>query len=184
MSKATELRDAAAAKFKAAHDLVQGKDVGDLTAEIETQFDALMAEATAADAAFQKAASADARMGSLKERLDFYHGKATGGAPIPWQKITLEPPAPGKSLGQQFVDSAEYKELKESGALESDNARFKSAPFRGEKAATDVIVPSGGRMQIGGSTGSLHAMTRQILGYLAQQSSEETALTVTATILP
>ena len=52
------------------------------------------------------------------------------------------------------------------------------------EAATDVIVPSGGRMQIGGSTGSLHAMTRQILGYLAQQSSEETALTVTATILP
>jgi type II secretory pathway component GspD/PulD (secretin) len=52
------------------------------------------------------------------------------------------------------------------------------------EAATDVIVPSGGRMQIGGSTGNLHAMTRQILGYIAQQSSEETALTVTATILP
>jgi hypothetical protein len=52
------------------------------------------------------------------------------------------------------------------------------------EAATDVIVPSGGRMQIGGSTGNLHAMTRQILGYIAQQSSEDTALTVTATILP
>jgi len=50
------------------------------------------------------------------------------------------------------------------------------------EAATDVIVPSGGRLQIGGSTSSLHAITRQILGYGSQQSSQETALTLTATI--
>ena len=50
------------------------------------------------------------------------------------------------------------------------------------EAATDVIVPSGGRLQIGGSTSSLHAVTRQILGYGSQQSSQETALTLTATI--
>ena len=29
-----------------------------------------------------------------------------------------------KSLGEQFVESAEYKELVDSGALDSDNARF------------------------------------------------------------
>jgi hypothetical protein len=50
------------------------------------------------------------------------------------------------------------------------------------EAATDLIVPNGGRMQFGGSTGSLHAMTRQILGYGSQQSSEESALTLIATI--
>lgn len=50
------------------------------------------------------------------------------------------------------------------------------------EAATDVIVPNGGRLQVGGSTGSLHAITRQVLGYRSQQSSEETALTLTATI--
>ena len=50
------------------------------------------------------------------------------------------------------------------------------------EAATDVLVPSGGRLQIGGSTSSLHAITRQILGYGSQQSSQETALTLTATI--
>ena len=50
------------------------------------------------------------------------------------------------------------------------------------EAATDVIVPNGGRLQFGGSTGSLHAITRQILGYGSQQSSEETTLTLTATI--
>ena len=50
------------------------------------------------------------------------------------------------------------------------------------EAASDVIVPNGGRLQFGGSTGSLHAVTRQILGYSSQQSSEEAALTLTATI--
>ncbi|HVC64969.1 MAG TPA: hypothetical protein VNF52_05775 [Candidatus Dormibacteraeota bacterium] len=50
------------------------------------------------------------------------------------------------------------------------------------EAASELIVPSGGRMQIGGNTGSLNAMTRQILGFSSQQSSEETALTLTATI--
>lgn len=50
------------------------------------------------------------------------------------------------------------------------------------EAASEVIVPSGGRMQIGGSTGSVHAVTRQVLGYRAEQSSQDTALTLTATI--
>ena len=50
------------------------------------------------------------------------------------------------------------------------------------EAATDVVVPSGARLQIGGSTGSLHAVTRQVLGYRSQQTSEESALTLTATI--
>jgi len=50
------------------------------------------------------------------------------------------------------------------------------------EAATDLIVPHGGRLQFAGGTGSLHAITRQILGYRSQQTSEETALTLTATI--
>jgi hypothetical protein len=50
------------------------------------------------------------------------------------------------------------------------------------EAATQLIVPNGGRLQLGGGTGSLHAVTRQVLGYRAAQSSQDTALTVTATI--
>ncbi|MGH7348668.1 MAG: hypothetical protein ACREI6_01530 [Candidatus Rokuibacteriota bacterium] len=50
------------------------------------------------------------------------------------------------------------------------------------EAATQLIVPSGGRRQFGGGAGSLHAVTRQVLGYHSQQSSEETTLTLTATI--
>jgi hypothetical protein len=52
------------------------------------------------------------------------------------------------------------------------------------EAATQVIVPNGGRLLIGGATGSLHAVTRQVLAYRAEQASQDTALTVSATILP
>jgi hypothetical protein len=52
------------------------------------------------------------------------------------------------------------------------------------EAATQVVVPNGGRLQIGGATGSLHAVTRQLLAYRAEQASQDTALTVGATILP
>lgn len=52
------------------------------------------------------------------------------------------------------------------------------------EAATQVVVPNGGRLQIGGQTGSLHAVTRQVLSYRAEQASQDTALTVSATILP
>jgi hypothetical protein len=52
------------------------------------------------------------------------------------------------------------------------------------EAATQVIIPSGGRLQIGGGTGTLHAVTRQVLSYRTEQASQDTALTVSATILP
>jgi hypothetical protein len=50
------------------------------------------------------------------------------------------------------------------------------------EAATEVVVPSGGRVQIGGASSSLHAITRQMLGYRAEQSTQDTALTLIATI--
>ena len=70
---------------------------------------------------------------------------------------------------------------------------FAAAPAAGQgtrqvkvvlEAATQVIVPNGGRLLIGGATGSLHAVTRQVLAYRAEQASQDTALTVSATILP
>ena len=50
------------------------------------------------------------------------------------------------------------------------------------EAATQLTVPNGGRIQFGGSTGSLHAVTRQVLGYRNEQSSQDTALSVSASI--
>ncbi|HET8576467.1 MAG TPA: hypothetical protein VFO18_05175 [Methylomirabilota bacterium] len=50
------------------------------------------------------------------------------------------------------------------------------------EAATELIVPNGRRVQIGGTTSSLHELVRQILGYREQQTSAETSMALTATI--
>jgi type II secretory pathway component GspD/PulD (secretin) len=50
------------------------------------------------------------------------------------------------------------------------------------EAVTEVVVPNGRRVQIGGASSSLHAVTRQVLCYRAEQSTQETELALTATI--
>jgi hypothetical protein len=50
------------------------------------------------------------------------------------------------------------------------------------EAATELIVPNGQAVSLGGSTSNMHEVTRQILGYGNRSSSNESELTVTATI--
>jgi len=50
------------------------------------------------------------------------------------------------------------------------------------EAATEVIVPNGQPISLGGSTTNLHEITRQIIGYRDRASSRETSLVVTATV--
>jgi hypothetical protein len=50
------------------------------------------------------------------------------------------------------------------------------------EAATELVVPDGQTVSLGGSTTNLHEITRQILGYRNRQSSGETSLAVTATL--
>jgi type II secretory pathway component GspD/PulD (secretin) len=50
------------------------------------------------------------------------------------------------------------------------------------EAATELIVPDGQPVSLGGLTSSMHEVTRQILGYGARSGGSETELTVTATI--
>ncbi len=50
------------------------------------------------------------------------------------------------------------------------------------EAATELIVPNGQPVSLGGSTSNVHELTRQILGYHDRTSSNETHLTVTATV--
>jgi hypothetical protein len=50
------------------------------------------------------------------------------------------------------------------------------------EAATELIVPNGQPVSLGGSTTNLNEITRQILGYRDRASSSETNLAVTATI--
>lgn len=49
-------------------------------------------------------------------------------------------------------------------------------------AATELVVPDGRTVSLGGSTTNLHEITRQILGYREQRSSGETSVAVTATL--
>jgi len=50
------------------------------------------------------------------------------------------------------------------------------------EAATELIVPNGQSVSLGGSTSNVHEITRQILGYRDRASGSEINLTVTATM--
>ncbi|MEE8307776.1 MAG: hypothetical protein V3R81_10960 [Gammaproteobacteria bacterium] len=50
------------------------------------------------------------------------------------------------------------------------------------EASTEVIVPSGQPVSIGGSTSEMHEVTRRILGFSDRSSESESSLVLTATI--
>jgi hypothetical protein len=50
------------------------------------------------------------------------------------------------------------------------------------EAATELIVPNGQPVSLGGATAKLHEITRQILGFRNRASSDEIGFVVTATI--
>jgi len=50
------------------------------------------------------------------------------------------------------------------------------------EATTELVVPNGRPVVIGGTTSQMHQVTRQVLGYLTTQSSSETAFILTATV--
>jgi len=106
---------------------------------------------------------------------DYATGKGYVGQGVAWQRVgtalTVRPVIlPGNQVRVSLTPVISYVTSSGGGTIEV------------VEAATEVIVPSGGRMQIGGSTGSLHAVTRQVLGYQSQTSTDETALTLSATI--
>jgi type II secretory pathway component GspD/PulD (secretin) len=50
------------------------------------------------------------------------------------------------------------------------------------EASTELVVPSGRPVMLGGATTQTHELTRRILGYRAGESSTETTMALTATI--
>jgi hypothetical protein len=50
------------------------------------------------------------------------------------------------------------------------------------EASTEIIVPNGRRVSLGGTTAGMHSVTREILGVREEQSSSETGITLVATI--
>lgn len=145
MSKAAELREQALAKLLEAKELTTD---GSVAPEDEDHFQALMGEFRELDARAAKAQDQADEIGTLEDRLGWYTGKATG-QPMRFQRTELDPAKP-QSLGEQFVQSSAYTRLKESGALESDNSRFRSDPVISDPrvpigaAATDVIQTGSG----------------------------------------
>ena len=51
------------------------------------------------------------------------------------------------------------------------------------EAPTELIVPNGRPVVVGGSATTLHELTRQILGRAASRGESETLMTLTATVL-
>jgi len=50
------------------------------------------------------------------------------------------------------------------------------------EASTELIVPSGRPVVLGGATTQLHEVTRQILGFRQQQAGQDTTILLTATV--
>ena len=103
--------------------------------------------------------------------------------------------AGGGYIQRQIVFNEVGTSLRVSASLLPDNQiRIRLTPrisyFSAERsgavdftdATTELIVPSGQPVSLGGSTTNMHEITRQILGYRDRTSSSETNLVLTATI--
>lgn len=146
MGKGADLREKALAELTAARDLVHD---GEVKAEDLGQFTAHMEAFSQIDADAAQAATTDEQLGTLTERLAWYTGKATG-SPMRFRSTILDP-ASGMSMGEQFIQSEAYAQLKESGVLGSDGAAFKSMPVIGSPgahrayaAASDIVTTGAG----------------------------------------
>lgn len=173
-SKAEELREQAAAKFKEANDLIEAaaKEAGKTLDEIKAgdgeipqekldAFDALMAEGRELHEQHAAAAKAEGRWQGQKEAMEFYHGRATG-KNLPWNQVQVREIERPQSLGRQFIESDVYRQLKESNVLHNEQSKFRTegvsvlADLRRKaeagdeeaqvqlKAATDIIQSGSG----------------------------------------
>lgn len=152
MSKAVELREQALAKLNEAKGLTDAE--GNVAAEDEERFNALMGEFHDLDKQVARAQTTEDNIGSIADRMAYYTGKATG-TPMRFNSVQLDPNA-RKSMGQQFIESEAYKALLASGSLKSENSPFRSDPvIVGRRAtqfgaaASDVINTESGQPAAG-----------------------------------
>lgn len=149
--RSDSLREQAIAEFRKADALVD-KDLDAPKAEDQAAFDEHFAAGSDLMEQYRKAAAAEGKIVSLREALGDVAGAVRGGAPIPLQSYQVDAAA-GRTLGERYVASEEYKELLASGALNSDKRAFRAqgAPVgygqrlgRMYGAASDVISTGGG----------------------------------------
>lgn len=174
---AAQLREQAAQLFLDAAALVEGVAEEDMTTELEQKFSAKLTEAKDADVKFREQSAKEGTRVELKDALSFYAGKA--GKDLDWEKVGQAPGRGGpmvhgnglilppgyKSLGDEFITSPEYKSLLTDGALNSDNAKFKTRPI-GLKAATDIVGGSNAAGVSGSGPGSALITPQYLPGIL------------------
>lgn len=148
--KTVEKREQALALFKSATEKATelGLDADDPTKGTEADWKTvndMFAAAKKLDDEFKVLAEREGIMTTMAERMDYYSVAVTGKG-LGLHPIGELPYKARKSIGQQVIESDEYKELVATGALSNDNS---NAPFRmksvtAEKAADDVIVTGDG----------------------------------------
>jgi hypothetical protein len=145
-----DLREQALAKFLEAKELIGGD--GEVTAENLPAFNTLMSEAKELDRQYGVSMQGSENKETLRERLEYYTGKATG-TPIRFVTTTLDPNG-RKSLGEQFVASEAYAKLKASGAL-NPGSTFRTDPVIAVPGMTSFSAAAGDviHTEAGGSAG-------------------------------
>ena len=112
-------------------------------------------------------------------QVGYYYNYAAGGGYIQTQIVftnvgtSLRVSAsllPDNQIRVRLTPRISYFSAEKSGAIDFT------------EATTELIVPSGQPVSLGGSTTNIHEITRQILGYRDRSSSSETNLVLTATI--
>lgn len=149
MSSAIAFREEALQRLTEARELTDPA-TGLPTAENVVAYNAKMAEFAAADEKRQLAETTDGNVSTAREAWGYYTGKLTG-EPMQFASTQIDAKS-SKSAGQQFVESAEYKELIGSGRLQTPGSKFETgavavAPRLGQfkAAATDIVhTESGG----------------------------------------
>jgi Bacterial type II and III secretion system protein len=112
-------------------------------------------------------------------QVGYYYNYAAGGGYIQRQIVftdvgtSLRVSAsllPDNQIRVRLTPRISYFSVERSGAIDFT------------EATTELIVPNGQPVSLGGSTNNIHEITRQILGYRDRSSSSETNLVLTATI--
>jgi hypothetical protein len=106
---------------------------------------------------------------------DYATGQGYAAQGTAWQRVgttlVVRPTIlPGGQIRVRLTPQVSYFSPQGDGSIEFN------------EAATEVVVPNGRAMQIGGATRGINQVTRQILGYREQQSSSESSFILTATI--
>ena len=106
---------------------------------------------------------------------DYAAGKGYAAQGMLWQRVgttlVVSPTIlPNGQIRVRLIPQVSYFSPQGDGSIEFN------------EAATEVTVPNGRAMRIGGATRGINHVTRQILGYREQQSSSESSFVLTATV--